>query len=99
MRFREKGGKIITKPIPEEFAEPLRMAISVGDRGSPDSYVIPMARGQRREGDPRRPDRERPRGVRDAGPAAADLILRRRPAFREARAGLEPAYEALQASA
>lgn len=33
MRFREKGGKIITKPIPEEFAEPLRMAISVGAIG------------------------------------------------------------------
>ncbi len=52
MRFREKGGKIITKPIPEEFAELLRTAIRVGAiETSPDSYVIPMARGQRREGD------------------------------------------------
>jgi len=52
MRFREKGGKIITKPLPEEFAGLLRTASSVGAIGaSPDSYVIPMARGQRREGD------------------------------------------------
>ena len=52
MRFREKGGKVITKPIPEEFAELLRTAISVGAIGATsDSYVIPMPRGQRREGD------------------------------------------------
>lgn len=44
IRFREKGGKIITKPIPEEFAELLRTAISFGAIGaSPDSYVNPDA--------------------------------------------------------
>jgi len=52
IRFREKGGKVITKPIPEEFAGLLREAIRLGVIGaSPDSYVIPMARGQRREGE------------------------------------------------
>ena len=52
MRFREKGQKVITKPIPEEFADLLRTAISVGAIGaSPDGYVIPMPRGQRRDGD------------------------------------------------
>ena len=30
IRFREKGGKVITKPIPEEFAGLLRMAIGAG---------------------------------------------------------------------
>jgi integrase/recombinase XerD len=52
IRFREKGGKVITKPVPEEFAGLLREAIRLGVIGaSPDSYVIPMARAQRREGE------------------------------------------------
>lgn len=50
MRFREKGQKIITKPIPQEFADLIRVAIDAGAIGaSPESYVIPMPRGQRRE--------------------------------------------------
>lgn len=49
IRFREKGGKVIVKPIPTEFAELLRAAVTAGAIGaSPDSYVIPMAQGQRR---------------------------------------------------
>jgi integrase len=52
IRFREKGGKVITKPIPEEFAELLREAVRLGVIATDaDSYVIPMARGQRRDGD------------------------------------------------
>jgi integrase len=51
IRFREKGGKVITKPIPNEFAELLRTAVAAGVIPSPASYVIPMPRGQRREGD------------------------------------------------
>jgi integrase len=51
IRFREKGGKVITKPIPDEFAELLRAAVAAGVIPNTDSYVIPMPRGQRREGD------------------------------------------------
>jgi integrase len=48
IRFREKGGKVIEKPIPDEFAQLLRAALTGGaieDR--PDAYLIPMARRQR----------------------------------------------------
>jgi integrase/recombinase XerD len=69
IRFREKGGKVITKPIPEEFADLLGTAIGAGAIGaSPDSYVIPMPRGQRREGD--RDDRIIWRTVKNLGKRA-----------------------------
>ena len=43
---------MIVKPIPTEFAELLRAAVGAGAIGaSADSYVIPMARGQRRDGE------------------------------------------------
>lgn len=56
IRFREKGGKVNPKPIPEEFAHLLRTAIVAGVIGdSADSYIIPMVRKQRTKGnrDPR----------------------------------------------
>jgi integrase len=69
IRFREKGGKIITKPIPEEFAGLLRTAIRAGAIGaSPESYVIPMPRGQRREDD--RDDRITWRTIKNLGERA-----------------------------
>jgi len=52
IRFREKGRRVIAKPIPVEFAQLLRAAIDAGAIGSsPDSYVIPMIRKQRKAGD------------------------------------------------
>lgn len=52
IRFKEKGGKVITKPIPHELGVLLRAAKEAGMTGEhPHSYVIPMARGQRRPGD------------------------------------------------
>ena len=52
LKFREKGGKVITKPLPEEFAALLRHAIQAGAIGrEPDAYIIPMVREQRRRGD------------------------------------------------
>ena len=48
IRFREKGGKVIEKPIPDEFAQLLAAALAasvIDDR--PDAYLIPMARRQR----------------------------------------------------
>jgi integrase len=52
LRFREKGGKVITKPLPEEFAELLRQASAAGVIGTEsDAYVIPMIRKQRRGGE------------------------------------------------
>jgi integrase len=52
VRFREKGGKVVVKPIPDELAAIYRAAIAAG-AVSPmaDAYVIPMARGQRRKGE------------------------------------------------
>jgi integrase len=52
LTFREKGGKVITKPLPGEFAQLLRYAIGAGAIGrDPDAYIIPMIREQRRRGD------------------------------------------------
>jgi integrase len=52
IRFREKGGRVIPKPIPDEFAQLLSAAIQAGAIGeSPDSYVVPMIRKQRRADD------------------------------------------------
>jgi integrase len=46
IRFREKGGKVITKPIPREYAAILRAA-RAGERDGPAGYVIPMVRSER----------------------------------------------------
>jgi integrase len=52
LKFREKGGKVLTKPLPEEFAQLLGCAIHAGVIGAePDAYIIPMIRKQRRSGD------------------------------------------------
>jgi len=52
IRFREKGGKVITKPIPDEFAALLKAAVEAEAIGpKPTDYVIPMVRDQRRSGD------------------------------------------------
>lgn len=48
IRFREKGSKVIEKPLPDEFVHLLRERLAAGaidDR--PDAYLIPMARRQR----------------------------------------------------
>jgi integrase len=84
MRFREKGQKIITKPIPQEFADLLRVAIDAGAIGaSPESYMIPMPRGQRREGD--RNDRIIWRTVKNLGEHAGVAGLCERDASRRTR--------------
>jgi integrase len=52
MRFREKGSKIITKPIPAELVAVLQTLREGGVVDTkPESYVIPMPRRQRRAGD------------------------------------------------
>jgi integrase len=49
MRFFEKGGKVIWKPMPDELAALVSEAIDAGIIGSrPEDYVIPMAGKQRR---------------------------------------------------
>jgi integrase len=51
IRFREKGGRVNPKPIPDEFAGLIGAAITAGAIGSsPDSYIVPMVRKQRRKG-------------------------------------------------
>jgi integrase/recombinase XerD len=48
IRFREKGGKPIRKPIPEEFEALLRAARLSGEvETGPDEYVVPMQRQQK----------------------------------------------------
>jgi integrase/recombinase XerD len=47
IRFQEKGGKIIAKPIPDELAEILRAADGEGLWVGPDDYVIPNRRAPR----------------------------------------------------
>lgn len=48
IRFREKGGKAIRKPIPGEFATLLRAAQLSGQVAcAPDDYVVPMQRRQK----------------------------------------------------
>lgn len=52
MRFREKGSKIITNPIPAELVAVLQTLREGGVVDTkPESYVIPMPRRQRRAGD------------------------------------------------
>ncbi len=47
MRFKEKGGKVITKPIPDEFASLLRAAVASREVDtSAGAYVVPMQRNQ-----------------------------------------------------
>jgi integrase/recombinase XerD len=52
--FHEKGGKTITKPIPDELVDILRAADTDGVWSSPDAYLIPN----------RRPSMVRARGER-----------------------------------
>jgi glutathione S-transferase len=48
VRFREKGGRAIRKPLPVEFATLLRAAYLCGEVDcSADDYVIPMQREQK----------------------------------------------------
>lgn len=47
IRFREKGGKIITKPVPDELMAILLSADDAGVWGTPDAYVIPNRRAPR----------------------------------------------------
>jgi integrase len=45
IRFKEKGGKTIYKPIPDEFAQLLRAAVVTGEvESAPTDYVIAMQR-------------------------------------------------------
>lgn len=50
-RFREKGGKIITKPIPNELVAIMRVAEAEGVWISPDDYLVPNRRRQYRKGE------------------------------------------------
>jgi site-specific recombinase XerD len=51
IRFREKGGKVIVKPVPVEYEQLLRQGIAAAAiEDTPDAYVIPMARIQSRTG-------------------------------------------------
>jgi integrase len=50
MRFFEKGGRVIWKPMPDELAALIAEAMGTGIIGTgSDDYVIPMARKQRRK--------------------------------------------------
>jgi integrase len=53
IRFFEKGGKVIVKPLPDEYVEILRAAESEGVWKRPDDYLIP----NRRPGAVKRPER------------------------------------------
>lgn len=47
VRFSEKGGKIIVKPVPDELAEILRAAEADGLWVGPDDYIVPNRRAPR----------------------------------------------------
>ena len=52
IRFKEKGGKPIKKPIPDEFEGLLRAAQLSGEvEAGPNEYVVPMQRKQKHGGD------------------------------------------------
>jgi integrase len=51
IRFREKGGKVVTKPIPHELRELLAVAEESGLWLSPDDYLVPNRRRQYRSGE------------------------------------------------
>jgi integrase len=53
IRFFEKGGKVIVKPLPEEYVEILRAAQEEGIWKRPEDYLIP----NRRPGAVRNPER------------------------------------------
>lgn len=55
IRFREKGRKVIWKPVPDELASLLDAAIRDGAIPDEDSYLVPSFQEQRRPGnrDPR----------------------------------------------
>ncbi len=53
VRFVEKGPRIITKPLPDEYAEILRAAEAAGVWRSPDAHLVP----NRRPGAVRRAER------------------------------------------
>lgn len=70
IRFREKGGKIIVKPLPVEYERLLRLAVAAqAIANDPDAYVIPMARSQSRMGS--RDDRVIWRTVKRVGKRAS----------------------------
>lgn len=47
VKFREKGGKVIVKPMPDELAEMLyQLALSGESPNAPDDYVIPNRTGR-----------------------------------------------------
>ena len=52
VKLYEKGGKVAVKRLPSEYVTIIEAAIPAGVIGpSPDEYVIPMARAQRRSGE------------------------------------------------
>jgi site-specific recombinase XerD len=51
LRFQEKGGKIIVKPVADPLADVLDAAIIAGVYESDDDYLIPGNAAQRRRGD------------------------------------------------
>lgn len=51
IRFREKGGKVIWKPVPDELAAMLEEAIRDGYIEQPDGYLIPSRGPQHRKGE------------------------------------------------
>ena len=51
IRLHEKGGKTITKPIPDELAALIRAADENKVWSSGDSYLIPNRRAPRRQGE------------------------------------------------
>jgi integrase len=69
IRFKEKGAKTIYKPIPDEFAQLLRVAALTGElETAPTDYVVPMQRTQKHSRD--RDDRVISRLVKTIGTRA-----------------------------
>jgi integrase/recombinase XerD len=44
VRFREKGGKVVVKPVPDEYLAILRAAEANGVWASPEDYLVPNRR-------------------------------------------------------
>lgn len=51
IRFREKGGKVIWKPVPDELANLIAAAIADGVITGPDDYLVPPEGPLNRTGD------------------------------------------------
>lgn len=51
IRFQEKGGKVIWKPVPDKLAQSIQVAIAQGKIKGPDDYLIPSERIQARVGE------------------------------------------------